>query len=323
MRKILSIILAVCVILSCAIVPIAAESVPMGIVQTSDAIKLIVDLKAVDCLAYGQEPVIQNGRTLVPLRAAFEALGATVEWDNEKRAAVSQKDDVTIVLEIGSDIMKINEQDKKLDVPAEIMNGRTMVPVRAVAEAFGCNVEWDNNARAVIITTIPDTPEKVTEKYIEAFLNLNFEELSKYVENPDEVCELDFEISKFYDEGGELLKKIYREIAKLVDYEITGCEIKGDEAIVTVTFSMPVVDNDLSDEEEEEIINKVLQSYGYTLEEVYADSDKFNAVYETAALEEINYILERMAETAPEEEKIIDTDTVTLVKKNNKWIIVD
>lgn len=319
MKKILSILLAVCVILSCAIVPIAAESVPMGIVQTSDAIKLIVDMKVIDCLAYGQEPVIQNGRTLVPLRAAFEALGATVEWDNEKRAAVSQKDDVTIVLEIGSDIMKINGQDKKLDVPAEIMNGRTMVPVRAVAEAFGCNVEWDNKARAVIITTIPDTPEKVTEKAIDAILNFNIEEGLKYFENP----EPSLDINELSDEDRELFKELYLEIANLIDYEITGCEINGDEAIVTVTFSMPDVDTDLSDEEAEAIFNKVLQSYGYTEEEVYADSDKLNEVYEATTLEAINYILERMAETAPEKEKITETDTFTLVKKNNKWLLVD
>lgn len=99
-----------------------------------------------------QEPTIVEGRTLVPLRAIFEALGASVEWDGATSTVTSQKGDTTISLTIGTNTLYRNGEAKVLDVPAQIMNGRTMVPARAVAEAYGVNVGWDGNTRTVILT---------------------------------------------------------------------------------------------------------------------------------------------------------------------------
>ena len=98
-----------------------------------------------------QKPAIVNDRTLVPLRAIFEALKAEVEWDDETKTVTSKKGDISVSLAIDSDRLYQNGQEKILDVPAQIMNGRTMVPVRAISEAFQCQVGWDQNTRTVTV----------------------------------------------------------------------------------------------------------------------------------------------------------------------------
>jgi len=101
-----------------------------------------------------QKPVIKNSRTLVPLRAIFEAMGALVDWNNDTRTVLATKGDVSLSLEIGSNLLYKNGVPIEIDVPAEIMNDRTMVPVRAIAEAFGSVVDWDNDTRTVLIDTV-------------------------------------------------------------------------------------------------------------------------------------------------------------------------
>lgn len=103
-------------------------------------------------IRFDQEPVIENGRTLVPLRKIFEALGATVEWNQETQTVTSVLGNTTVVLTIGHNIMYVNTKPVELDVPGKIINDRTLAPVRAVAEGFNCKVEWDNNTRTVLIT---------------------------------------------------------------------------------------------------------------------------------------------------------------------------
>ncbi len=93
-----------------------------------------------------------NGRTMVPLRAIFEALGATVEWDDVTQTVTSTKGDITIKLQINSNILNKNNEEITLDVPAQLIDGRTMVPARAVAEAFNCQVGWDDATQTVTIT---------------------------------------------------------------------------------------------------------------------------------------------------------------------------
>lgn len=100
---------------------------------------------------FDQPPVEKNGRTLVPLRAIFENLGATVNWNDVTQTVTSTKGDISIKLTIGSNKLYVNEKEIVLDVPAQLINSRTFVPVRAVAEAFKCNVDWDDQNKTVII----------------------------------------------------------------------------------------------------------------------------------------------------------------------------
>ncbi len=102
---------------------------------------------------FDQLPVIESGRTLVPLRAIFEAIGAGVDWDDNTNTVTAKKDDVEIKLTIDSSVAFKNGEEIGLDVPARVINGRTLVPVRFVADCFGVNVDWDDSIHQVILET--------------------------------------------------------------------------------------------------------------------------------------------------------------------------
>ena len=102
-------------------------------------------------VVFDQQPIIVDGRTLVPVRAIFEVLGADVDWDENTHTVTAKRNSVQIQLKIGSAEMYKNGEKINLDVPAKIYGGRTLVPARAVSEAFGCKVGWNSSERAVYI----------------------------------------------------------------------------------------------------------------------------------------------------------------------------
>lgn len=136
MKKIISIL--VCTLLICTYSQCLA----------SDQITVILDCAEVE---FSQAPVIQNDRTLVPVRAIFEALGATVDWNAETKTVTSSLDNNTVVMVIDNKMITVNGTFKTLDVAPQLISGNTMVPTRAVAESFNCSVEWDAANRSVII----------------------------------------------------------------------------------------------------------------------------------------------------------------------------
>lgn len=103
-------------------------------------------------LSFDVPPTIENGRILVPLRAIFEVMGATVEWNQDTQTVTAIKDNTTVILQIGSTTPTINNQVKQLDVSAKIINGRTLAPLRFVGEAFGGLVDWNENTQTVTIS---------------------------------------------------------------------------------------------------------------------------------------------------------------------------
>ncbi len=134
-RRILCVIIAIFMMIT----PAFAEN---EITVTVDGAKIEFD----------QAPVILNGRTLVPVRAVGEALGATVDWnDIERKATISYGENV-LVLTIDNNIALVNGADFKLDQAPLILSGRTMVPLRFISEKFGSSVVWDGDARSITIT---------------------------------------------------------------------------------------------------------------------------------------------------------------------------
>lgn len=116
--------------------------------------------------SFEQAPIIKDGSTMVPMRAIFEALGATVKWDGEKQIIDAYKGDKVIRLQIGWKGAWIGETKVDLDVAPEIVNGSTMVPLRFVGEALGEKVEWDGDTRSVLISTEKSqVPKADTGKY--------------------------------------------------------------------------------------------------------------------------------------------------------------
>ena len=102
-------------------------------------------------------PVIKNGRTLLPIRIVIEALNGSVGWDAATKKVTVSLGSNTIELWIGKSIAKVNGINTPIDVTnsqvvPEIINGRTMLPLRFVAESLGCDVQWDGATNTVTIT---------------------------------------------------------------------------------------------------------------------------------------------------------------------------
>ena len=134
-----------------------------GMVTFADEKPITVFLNG-EQLVFDVQPALESGRTLVPMRVIFEALGAEVTWDNDTFTAIAVKDDTTIKITI--DDMKLYKNDEviELDVPARLIDGRTLVPVRAVSEGMDAKVDWDNDNRKVIITTIEEEPTEAPKE---------------------------------------------------------------------------------------------------------------------------------------------------------------
>ena len=152
MKKIISLIAAGIMALSC---------VPATMAETEPTIK--VDGRMVD-FREDQGPVIMNDRLYVPLRRVLEEMGATVDWNAEKKAVTVKSDNNVIVLELIINSTEIKKQTYKtvLDVETEfltsdvapvILNDRTLLPIRIVAESIGATVEWDGETKLTTITT--------------------------------------------------------------------------------------------------------------------------------------------------------------------------
>lgn len=101
---------------------------------------------------FDQQLVTINGRTLVPLRAIFEALNTDTEWDGKTQTVVGTKADIKVSLTIGNTTAYVNNVPIQLDVPATIINGRTVVPVRFIAETMKCNVGFQEKTHSIYIT---------------------------------------------------------------------------------------------------------------------------------------------------------------------------
>lgn len=99
-------------------------------------------------------PVMQNDRTLVPMRMIFEALGAGVAWNDAEQAAYVVGNNKLIIMPIGSCEVKVNGEIKVSDVPIQLINDRTMVPLRFVSELLGADVKYDDVQGAVFVKKV-------------------------------------------------------------------------------------------------------------------------------------------------------------------------
>lgn len=104
-------------------------------------------------LSFDVQPRRENDRVLVPLRTIFEALGATITWNGERQEVkATSAAGVEIYLRVDHRVALVNGQVVLLDVPARLVDSRTLVPVRFVAESLGATVGWDDATQTVLIT---------------------------------------------------------------------------------------------------------------------------------------------------------------------------
>ena len=102
-------------------------------------------------LGFDVPPIIEDGSTLVPMRFLFEQMGADVEWDSETQTATATLDNKAVTFSIDNVNARINNKPAKMDVPARLVNGKTMVPLRFLSENMGYDVDWDADSRTAII----------------------------------------------------------------------------------------------------------------------------------------------------------------------------
>ncbi|GAA0370932.1 copper amine oxidase N-terminal domain-containing protein [Bacillus horti] len=134
----------------------------------------------VDVLVNGESlhmlvpPVIQQGRALVPVREISEALGYTVSWDRDTQTVyLNNQNEVTNKYNSSNERIIINGNPIASEIPPQVINGRTMVPIRAISEATGANVQWDQQNRRVIVDTSGSTisfPEELAVNFETAIL---------------------------------------------------------------------------------------------------------------------------------------------------------
>lgn len=116
-----------------------------------------------DLLEFDMEPIIINNRTLVPFREILEVLDAQAKWDGSTGTITAIKGNMTITLQVNSEVAFINMEKTELDVSAVIVEGKTLVPVRFISEALRCKVDWDNETRTVVINKLSDDNNKDKE----------------------------------------------------------------------------------------------------------------------------------------------------------------
>jgi hypothetical protein len=99
----------------------------------------------------GQQPIMNADRVLVPLRGVLEKIGANVSWDPSTQTVRAYRTHSDIKLVIGQDSAMVDGKSVNLDVPAQIVRGSTMVPLRFVGEALGEEVHWNSASNTVTI----------------------------------------------------------------------------------------------------------------------------------------------------------------------------
>ena len=139
MTKLIAIVLAVSSMLTVSALAVSAASTKDITVKVNDTVIRFPD----------QNPIIQNERTMVPIRFVAEALGYDVDWNEKDNTAVI--DDGKIILYIGTNKAKINGKSKTLDVASTVVHNRTMVPLRVIAETLDCSVDWIGETKTVLI----------------------------------------------------------------------------------------------------------------------------------------------------------------------------
>lgn len=130
-------------------------------------------------VAFDSPPYIDGGTTMVPMRVIFEALGSKMVWDEETKTVMGMKGSKAIALTINRSTANVNGKNYGLLKPATVKKGRTVVPLRFVSEALGCEVTWDSKTKKVTINSIPESLSSEPKKSPYADGNLKLKDLDK------------------------------------------------------------------------------------------------------------------------------------------------
>ena len=156
-------------------------------------------------ISFDVQPKIVDDRVMVPMRTIFETFGAKVKWDSDTQTITAKKKSKTIQMTIGSSDMTKNDETYSFDVSPIIEDGRTLVPIRAISDMLGLDVEWNEKNNTVIITT-PQDDEDESWKNNTGTVDLdNVEVTGDGISVSDNVITIskggDFEVTGTLDDG--------------------------------------------------------------------------------------------------------------------------
>ena len=172
------------------------------VMAKNDGIKVTYDGNTID---FDVQPEIIDDRVMVPMRTIFEAFGAMVKWDGDSQTITAKKKSKTISMTIGNTDMTKNDETYSFDTAPVIEDGRTLVPVRAVSDMLGLDVEWEDSDKTVTITT-PTEEEDDSWKENTGTINLDtMETTGDGISVSDNIITIskggDFEVTGTLEEG--------------------------------------------------------------------------------------------------------------------------
>ena len=207
-------------------------------------------------ISFDVQPEIIDDRVMVPMRTIFETFGAKVKWDSDTQTITAKKKSKTIQMTIGSNDMTKNDETYSSDVAPIIEDGRTLVPIRAISDMLGLDVEWNEKNNTVTITT-PQDDEDNSWKDNTGTIDLdNVEVTGDGISVSDNVITIskggDFEVTGTLDDGQIVIDTEEKVKLRLSGMSLTnknGSSIyvkNADKAYITLTDN---TENTLTDGE--------------------------------------------------------------------------
>lgn len=223
------------------------------VMAKNDGIKVTYDGNTID---FDVQPEIIDDRVMVPMRAIFETFGAMVKWDGDAQTITAKKKSKTISMTIGNTDMTKNDETCSFDTAPVIEDGRTLVPVRAVSDMLGLNVEWEDSDKTVTITT-PTEEEDESWKENTGTINLDtMETTGDGVSVSDDIITIskggDFEVTGTLEDGQIIIDTEDKAKLRLSGMSLTnpnGAAVyvkNADKAYITITEN---TENTLTDGE--------------------------------------------------------------------------
>ena len=238
-------------------------------------------------------PQLINERTMVPVRAVLEEIGAKVSWNEETKTITAEKGNTKFSVTLGDDFYTVDGNVVAMDSRAVVVKNRLLVPARYVAQAFGLKVEWNSDDKTVYISDGSVTTEETTETTTEKIDDTEITNIQK------KVCNAMAEIINKYTVGkGELDEFKVGSYEKAVDEIVE--KINDIKAETEDANALSLIEKDLKFVDK---IESYLQQCDLYSKYAITDNAKQNQLlFKHSLLDKISYLSE--CKTADEAEKI-------------------
>lgn len=190
----------------------AADNSNVIILQVDNPVMIVNGVEKDVDEGNNTKPIIIDGRTMLPVRAVIESVGGQISWDSDSRTTTLSYNNKEIILIIDSKTAIVDGEMKEIDTVPVIVNGRTMLPIRFIAENFGFEVEWNEAEKTVKIIAERLYEEMESTEITTEIATENLSEETTEVEGDASVVYMTKDISP------ESLMKIYNAL----DYKLKG-----------------------------------------------------------------------------------------------------